>query len=140
MPITNEIQPFMSAGVTYVYYPAQRSNGVCPVNNIASHGCVLHNTAGDHDDIFGGIGELLDDKVDHLAQGGIFVLKQLRNAKEERGGFICREPLAGEEEEGDFGQEDTAFARGDGRGIEHSGYTMIVSMCVWYALYALHAQ
>lgn len=38
--------------------------------------------------------QLLDDKVNHLPQTGIFILKQLRDTKEKSSGFIRREFLA----------------------------------------------
>ena len=87
---------------TYVYYATQRPDSVRSVYNIASHRCVLHYTARNHDDILGGTGQLLDDKVDHLAEGGILVLEQLGDAEEEVGGFPGRELLTSEEEEGNL--------------------------------------
>lgn len=66
------------------------------------------------------MGQLLDDKVDHLSQAGIFVLEELRDAEEEGGGFVGRELLAGVEEEGDLGQEDPTSSRLYGRAVEQS--------------------
>ena len=60
---------------TYVYYAAQRPDSVRSVYDIASHCRVLHYAARNHDNILGGTGQLLDDKVDHLAEGGILVLE-----------------------------------------------------------------
>lgn len=76
----------------------QSTDGVGTVYDVASDSSVLHDTAGDHDDVLGGVGELLDDQVDHLAKGSIFVLEQLGDAEEERGGFVLGEFFAGEEQ------------------------------------------
>lgn len=105
----------------------QSTDGVGTVYDVASDSSVLHDTAGDHDDVLGGVGELLDDQVDHLAEGSIFVLEQLGNAEEERGCFILRELFASEEQEGDLCEEDTAFARRDGRCVEDTSYRGLVS-------------
>ena len=96
--------------VAHVYYPAQRPYGICSVNHITPHRRILHNTACDHDDILRSIRQLLDNQVHHLPERGIFVLEQLRNAKEEGCRFIRRELLAGEEEQRDLGQEYAAFS------------------------------
>lgn len=82
--------------LTYVYYPAQRSDSVCPVQYITPNSCVLHDTARDHDNILSSIRQFLDNQVHHLPQRRIFVLKQLGDAEEERGGFVRREPLPSE--------------------------------------------
>ena len=87
----------------YIYYPAQRSYSICSVNHITSHRRVLHYTARDHDDVLSRVCQLFDDKVHHLPEGGIFVLKELRDAEEEGGCFIRREFLAGEQEQCDLG-------------------------------------
>ena len=60
---------------THVYYATQRPDSVRSVYDIASHCRVLHYTARNHDNILGGTGQLLDDQVDHLAEGGILVLE-----------------------------------------------------------------
>lgn len=57
-------------------------NGIGPVNRIGAPSRILHDRTGDHNDIFGGAGKLLDDEMDHLAEAGIFVLEQLRNTEE----------------------------------------------------------
>jgi len=41
-------------------------------------------------------------------------LEELRDAEEEGGGFVRRELLAREEEEGDLGQENATSSRRDG--------------------------
>ena len=87
---------------THVYYATQRPDSVRSVYDIASHCRVLHYTARNHDNILGGTGQLLDDKVDHLAEGGILVLEQLGDTEEEGGGFICSELLTGEEKKSDL--------------------------------------
>jgi hypothetical protein len=91
-----------SSGWTHVYYATQCPDSVRSVYDIASHCRVLHYAARNHDHILGGAGQLLDDKVDHLAEGGILVLEQLGDAEEEVGGFPGRELLTGEEEKGDL--------------------------------------
>lgn len=44
--------------------------------------------------------------MDHLAQAGILVLEELRDAEEEGGCFGGRELLARVEEEGDLGEQN----------------------------------
>jgi hypothetical protein len=100
---------------------AQGTDGVCAVDDVAADGRVLHDGRGDHDDIVGRAGELLDDQVDHLAERGIFVLEELGDAEEERGGFLAAPALAGEEQQGELGEDDSAFARRDGALVEDSG-------------------
>jgi hypothetical protein len=58
--------------------------------------------------------------VDHLAQAGILVLEELRDAEEEGGRFGGRELLARVEEEGDLGEQDTASSGLDRRGVEQA--------------------
>ena len=103
------------------------TDGVGTVYDITSDSRVLHDTAGDHNNILGGVGKLLDDQVDHLAEGGIFVLEQLGDAEEEGGGFILRKFLACHKQEGDFSEQDTAFARRNGRRVEDASYRGLVS-------------
>jgi hypothetical protein len=50
-----------------------------------------------------------------LTEGGILVLEQLGDAKEEGSSLILRKLLAGEEQQREFGEQDTTFARRDGR-------------------------
>lgn len=114
--------------LTYIDNPTQRSNGIRPVDHITPHrSSILHDRAGDHDDILGGIGQLLDDQIHHLPETGIFVLEQLRDSEEEGCGFVGRKLLACKEEEGDLGQEDTASSRRDGRGVEDTRWEMFSS-------------
>jgi hypothetical protein len=107
--------------LSYINNATQRTNGIGAVDNIAAYGRVLHDAAGDHDDILGGVGQLLDDQIDHLAERGIFVLEQLRDAEEEARGFVGRELLAGEEEQRDLGEENAASAGRDGGRVEDAG-------------------
>lgn len=57
-------------------------------------------------------------------------MEQLGNAEEEGGGFIGRELLASGKEKGDFGQEDSALARGDWGDVEDAGFVIKVSMMI----------
>lgn len=108
---------------THINYPTKRSDRICPVHYIAAYSrSILHDAAGHHDHVLGVFAELLDDKVHHLPERGIFVLKQLRDTEKQRGGFLLRELFACEEEEGDFGEEDAAAAGRDWRGIEDAGW------------------
>jgi hypothetical protein len=92
-----------------VDYAAQGADGVRAVYDVAGDGGVLHDGGGDHDDIVGGASELLDDQVDHLAEGGILVLEELRDAEEERRGFLASPALAGEEQQGQLRQDHSTF-------------------------------
>jgi len=56
-------------------------------------------------------GELFEYEVHHLPQRGVLVLKELRDTKEEVGGFVGRKALPREEEQSDFGQEYATFPR-----------------------------
>jgi len=49
-----------------------------------------------------------------LSERGIFVLEQLGDPEEERGGLVGGELLAGEEQEGDLGEEDATSSRRNG--------------------------
>lgn len=53
-----------------------------------------------------------------MAQAGIFVLEQLRDAEEQGRGFISRELLAGIEEKSNLGEEDSTSPRENGGGVE----------------------
>lgn len=103
---------------THVHDAAQSTNGVWSVDGLCAATSVLHDGAGDHDDILSGVGQLLDDKVDHLAKAGIFVLEEFRDAKEQSCGLVCRERLAGVEEEGDFGKKDATSSGLDWGAVE----------------------
>ena len=67
---------------THVHDTAQGTNSIWSVDGLCAATSVLHDGARDHNDILGGVGQLLDDKVDHLAKAGIFVLEEFRDAKE----------------------------------------------------------
>tara|TARA_R110002003_G_scaffold122_7_gene11061 strand:- start:16784 stop:17230 length:447 start_codon:yes stop_codon:yes gene_type:complete len=88
-----------------VDYSAEGADRIGTVHDVAANRRVLHDGRGDHDDIVGRASELLDDQVDHLAERGIFVLEELRYAKEERGGFLPSPTLAGEEQQCELGQD-----------------------------------
>jgi hypothetical protein len=77
---------------------AEGADRIRAVYNVAADRGVLHDGRGDHDDIVSGASELLDDQVDHLAERGIFVLEELRDAKEEGGGFLSSPTLTREEQ------------------------------------------
>lgn len=63
------------AAVPYINDSAESPYRIRFVENITTDGCILHNTAGHHDHVFCGVCQLLDDKVYHLSEGGIFVLE-----------------------------------------------------------------
>lgn len=107
----------------YINNSAQRPDSIGPVNDVCAAASILHNGTCDHDDILGGVSQLFDDKVDHLSQAGIFVLEELRDAKEQGGSFVGRELLARVEEEGDFGKENSTFSRLYGRAIKQTRWT-----------------
>lgn len=62
--------------------------------------------------------QLLDDKVDHLSQAGIFILEQLRDTEEEGRRFVRGELLARVEQKGNLGKEDSASSRLDWGAVE----------------------
>lgn len=62
--------------------------------------------------------QLLDDKVDHLSQAGIFILEQLRDTEEEGRRFVRWELLARVEQKGNLGKEDSASSRLDWGAVE----------------------
>lgn len=82
--------------------PAKSTDGVRAVKHITPNGGILHNNARRHDHIFRSSRKLLQDEVNHLTQGGIPILEELRNPEEERGGLVRGELLAGEEEDGNL--------------------------------------
>jgi hypothetical protein len=100
---------------------AQGTDGVGAVHDIAANGGVLHDGGGDHDHVVGRARQLLDDQVHHLAQRCILVLEQLRDAEEERGGFLASPALAGEQEQGQLGEDHSALPRRDGALVEDAG-------------------
>jgi len=81
---------------------------------------ILHDGARDHNYVLGGTGQLLDHQVNHLAETGILVLEELRDAEEERCGLVGRKLLARVEEEGDLGEENAASSRLDRGAVEES--------------------
>ena len=80
-------------------YSAEGADRIWAVYDIATDGGVLHDGGSDHDDIVGRASELFDDEIDHLAEGGIFVLEELRDAEEEGRGFLSSPALAREEKQ-----------------------------------------
>lgn len=108
--------------------PAQGSNSIRPVNHVCATASILHNGTCDHDNILGGVGQFLDNKVDHLSQAGIFVLEELRDAEEQGSGFVRRELLARVKKKGNLGQEDSAFPRLYRRAVEQTRWTIQVNI------------
>jgi hypothetical protein len=100
---------------------AQGTDSVCAVHDVAADRDVLHDGRCDHDHVVGRAGELLDDQVDHLAQRGILVLEELRDAKEQCGGFLASPALAGEEQQRELGQDHSALSGRDGALVEGAG-------------------
>ena len=82
-------------GRTYINNTTESTDGVGPVYSIGAAASILHNGTRNHDNILGGVGQLLDNKVNHLSQARIFILKELGYAEEAGGGFVGRELLAG---------------------------------------------
>lgn len=56
----------------------------------------------------------------HLAETGILVLEELRNAEEEGGGFVGWELLPRVEEKGNLGKENATLSRLDRRTVEQA--------------------
>ena len=96
----------------------KRTDSICSIDNITAHLTILHDTACHHDNILGSVGQLFDDQVYHLAQASVFVLEQFGDTKEQRSGFVGGESFAREEQQGNFGQENSTSSRRYGRGIE----------------------
>jgi hypothetical protein len=88
---------------TYVDDSAQSTDGIGSVDCVAATSGILHNGAGDHDNVLSRIGQLLDDQEDHLPQTGILILEELRDAEEESGGFLFGEYFSPVEEESNLG-------------------------------------
>lgn len=93
-------------GGTHINDAAESADSIRPIDSIGATSSIFEDGTCDHDDVLSGVGQFLDDKVDHLAQTGIFVLEELRNAEEQGGGFVGGELLAGVEQEGDLGEQD----------------------------------
>lgn len=107
--------------VPYINNSAEGANSIRSIYGVGAASRVFHDGAGDHDDVLGRAGKLLDDKMDHLPKTGIFVLEELGDTEEESRGFICRELVAGVEEQGDLGQEDATPPGLDWRAVEEAG-------------------
>lgn len=88
--------------VPYINNAAEGANSIWSIDGVSATASILHNGTCDHDDILGGAGQLLNDQVDHLTEACIFVLEQLRDAKEKGRRLGAWELLAGVEEEGDL--------------------------------------
>ena len=89
---------------TYVDYPTKSSDGISSIENVTSDRRIFHDTACHHDSIFSCICQLFNNQVNHLPQGGIFVLEELRDAKKEGCCFIGWELLPGKEKESNLGK------------------------------------
>lgn len=116
----------------YINNAAEGTDSVRAVENITTHGGILHDNTRRHNHILGSPSKLLQDEIDHLAQRGILVLEQLRNAEEERGSLVRGELLPGEQEDGNFGQERATCSRGDGRSIEQSSWNQACGQRSWF--------
>lgn len=113
-------EPALKGKVTNVDDTAQGSNGIGSEDGIAAAARILHNGAGNHDDILSRVGQLLDDEVDHLSEAGILVLEELRDAEEKGGGFIGWELLPSIEEKSNLGEEDSTSSRLNGAFVEYA--------------------
>lgn len=109
-----------SSRTTYINDAAEGADSVGSEDGIGAAASILHNGASDHNDVLSRVGKLLDDKVDHLAEGGILVLEQLGDAKEEGGSFVGRELFTRVEEEGDLCEENATSSRLDRGRVEES--------------------
>lgn len=116
---------------TYVDNSAQSTDGIGSVDCVATASGVLHYGAGNHDDILGRIGQLLDDQEHHLSQTSIFVLEELRDAEEERGGLLRGEGLSSVEEQRNLGQQNAASSGLDWRAVEQSSCCASELASVW---------
>lgn len=106
--------------VTYVDDATQSTNGIGSEDCVCATSSILHDRTSDHDDILSRVGQLLDDKVDHLAETGILVLEQLRDTEEEGCSFVRGELLSRVEQKGDLGEEDATSSRLDRGAVEQS--------------------
>ncbi|KAI6775225.1 hypothetical protein HG530_001983 [Fusarium avenaceum] len=105
---------------TYIDNSAESTDSVGSVDGIGAASGILHNRAGNHNNILSRVGELLNDKVDHLSEAGILVLEELGDAEEEGGGFVGRELLPCVEEESDLCEENATSSRLDRGAVEES--------------------
>lgn len=51
----------------YIDDAAEGADGIRTVDGVGATASILHDGAGNHNDILGRVGQLLDDKVDHLS-------------------------------------------------------------------------
>ena len=84
---------------------AEGADRIGAVYDVAADGGVFHDRGRDHNDIVGRTSQLLDDKVHHLAEGGILVLEELRYTEEECCSFLSSPALTGEEQQCELGQD-----------------------------------
>lgn len=61
----------------YIDNAAQSPDGIGSEDSVGATAGILHDGAGDHDDVLGGVGQLLDHQVHHLPQAGILILEEL---------------------------------------------------------------
>lgn len=95
---------FRPNDATYINNSTQSSDSVRSEDSVCATACVFHDRASDHDNVLCGVCQLLDDKVHHLPQAGIFVLEELRDTEEKGRSFIGREFLSRVEEESNLGK------------------------------------
>lgn len=69
--------------------------------------------------------QLLNNKVHHLSKGGILVLEELRNTKEEGRSFVCRKSLSGVHQQSKLRKEDTASPWLNWGGVKESCCAML---------------
>ena len=110
---------------TYIDNAAESTNSIGSVDSIGTATSVLHNCAGNHNNILSRVGKLLDDKVDHLAEAGILVLEELRDTEKEGCSFVCRELLSCVEKKGDLCEENATSSRLDRGAVEESCWRTI---------------
>lgn len=65
----------MSGASTHVDDTAQRTNSIGTIDWLGATSRILHDCASHHNYVLGGVRELLDGEVDHLAKASIFVLE-----------------------------------------------------------------
>lgn len=109
-----------STDVSYINDAAQSSNGIGTEDSVTATASILHDRTRYHNDVLGGSGQLLDNKVDHLSKACIFVLKKFRNTEEKSCSLIGWEMFAGIEKKGNLGQENTTLSGLDGGAVEQS--------------------
>lgn len=102
-------------GNAYVDNAAERTNCVWSVDGIRATTSIFHNSTRNHNNIFCRMRQLLDSKMNHLPKAGILILEEFRDAEEQGGGLVSREPFTGVQEQGNFGEQDSASSRLYGR-------------------------